>query len=127
MGEAYDARLELPGWDAPGYDDRGWLRAEMFPDTGAQLVATNGPSVRRIQELTPVAEPVDQGNIERTRYVFDLGQNMVGRARLRERGPRGATVTIRFAEVLKPDGGRRRRRGVGAALHLPRLPLCRIG
>ena len=24
MGEHYDARRELTGWDVPGYDDRGW-------------------------------------------------------------------------------------------------------
>ena len=104
MGEAYDARLELPGWDAPGYDDKRWHRVELFDDPGTQLVATNGPGVRRIEELAPVAEPVDQGNVERTRYVFDLGQNMVGRVRFRGSAPAGTTVTLRFAEVLNPSG-----------------------
>ena len=104
MGEAYDARLELPGWDAPGYDDRRWQRVELFAGPAAALVSTNGPDVRRIEELAPVAEPVDQGSIERTRYVFDLGQNMVGRVRLRGRAPAGTTVTLRFAEVLAPSG-----------------------
>ena len=57
MGEAYDARLELPGWDAPGFDDRRWLPVELFDDTGAALAATNGPTVRRIEALAPVADP----------------------------------------------------------------------
>jgi alpha-L-rhamnosidase len=104
MGESYDARLELPGWDAPGYDDKRWHRVELFGDPGTQLVATNGPGVRRIDELSPVADPVDQGNIERTRYVVDLGQNMVGRVRFRGSAPAGTTVTLRFAEVLTPSG-----------------------
>ena len=26
MGEAYDARLEMPGWDAPGFDNARWMR-----------------------------------------------------------------------------------------------------
>ena len=34
MGEAYDARLELPGWDAPGFDDKRWLGVELFDDPG---------------------------------------------------------------------------------------------
>ena len=58
MGEAYDARLEMPGWDAPGFDDKRWLRVELFDDPGTALVATNGPTVRRIEELAPIADPV---------------------------------------------------------------------
>ena len=26
MGKSYDARLEMPGWDSPGFDDNGWRR-----------------------------------------------------------------------------------------------------
>ncbi len=37
MGEAYDARLEMPGWDKPGFDDKRWLRVELFDDPGAAL------------------------------------------------------------------------------------------
>ena len=37
-------------------------------------------------------------------FIFDLGQNMVGWCRLKVSGPRGTTVTLRHAEVLKPDG-----------------------
>lgn len=27
MGEQYDANLEIPGWNLPGFDDRGWKNA----------------------------------------------------------------------------------------------------
>ena len=37
-------------------------------------------------------------------YVFDLGQNMVGWARLHVTGRAGTKVQIRFGEVLKPNG-----------------------
>ena len=37
-------------------------------------------------------------------YVFNLGQNFSGWARLKVRGLRGTTVTMRFAEMLNPDG-----------------------
>ncbi len=37
-------------------------------------------------------------------FVFDLGQNFAGVARLKVRGPAGAKVVLRFAEVLNPDG-----------------------
>ena len=36
--------------------------------------------------------------------IFDFGQNLVGWARLRVRGPAGATVTLRHGEVLDQGG-----------------------
>lgn len=104
MGEAYDARLEMPGWDQPGFDERSWLPVECFEDAGAALVATNGPTVRRIQELTPVADPVGAANVNKQRYLFDLGQNMVGRVRFQGSAPAGTSVTLKFAEVLDAEG-----------------------
>ncbi len=38
------------------------------------------------------------------RWIFDMGQNMVGWVRLVVRGERGTTITIRYAEALNPDG-----------------------
>jgi alpha-L-rhamnosidase len=37
-------------------------------------------------------------------YIFDLGQNMVGRVRLKVSGPSGTTITLRHAEVLDEKG-----------------------
>ena len=31
-GETYDARLEKPGWDAPGFADKGWKKAVEIAD-----------------------------------------------------------------------------------------------
>ncbi|MBL8761536.1 MAG: family 78 glycoside hydrolase catalytic domain [Phycisphaerae bacterium] len=38
------------------------------------------------------------------RFVFDLGQNMVGWTRLNVSGKAGQTLTVRHAEFLNPDG-----------------------
>ena len=104
MGENYDARLELPGWNNPAYDDSAWRPAFTFPDTGAKLVAMRGPAVRKTQELAPIAEPKASGDWAGATHLFDLGQNMVGRVRLKVSGPKGTTVRMRFAEVLNPNG-----------------------
>ena len=104
MGEAYDARLEMPGWDAPGFDDQHWLGVELFDDPGITLAATNGPPMRRIDLLTAVGDPDDRSSVSTRCYIFDLGQNMVGRVRFKGHAPAGTTVTFRFAEVLNPDG-----------------------
>lgn len=100
MGESYDARQEMPGWDAASFDDSAWCAVTKFADPGILLSGQRGPTVRRIQELAPIADPVYLSH----GYVFDLGQNMVGRVRLKISGAAGTTVKLRFAEILNADG-----------------------
>lgn len=104
MGEAYDARRERADWNLPGPEGADALPVVTFQHPALRLVAQNGPAVRRIQELRPVKEPSARGGMGRKRYVFDLGQNMVGWVRFRGASPAGTTMTLRFAEVLNPDG-----------------------
>ncbi|WP_419993296.1 alpha-L-rhamnosidase [Streptomyces boninensis] len=100
MGEDYDARRETPGWTGPGFDDSGWQPAEQLDGVKAKPVAQVDGPVRVVQELKPkkITEPSPG------KFVFDLGQNMVGSVRLRVRGKKGTAVTLRHAEVLNPDG-----------------------
>jgi alpha-L-rhamnosidase len=104
QGEEYDARLEMPGWDSPGFDDARWYAVQVFADPGVKLVAQNGPAVRGIEELKPISPPTDKSSFVARNYIFDLGQNMVGRVRFKGSAPAGTTITLRFAEVLNPDG-----------------------
>jgi len=104
MGEAYDARLELTGWADVGCDESGWRAVAVFDSPGARLTATNGPTVQRIQEISPIADPVVKRGFTGSTAVFDMGQNMVGRVRFRGSAPAGTTIALRFAEVLNPDG-----------------------
>jgi alpha-L-rhamnosidase len=99
-GETYDARLERPGWSAPGYADTDWAPVLVVRPRERSLVAPAGPPVRRIEEVRPVKvlkTPAGE-------TVFDMGQNMVGHVRLKVRGPAGTTVTLRHAEVLDKAG-----------------------
>ncbi|HET6383771.1 MAG TPA: glycoside hydrolase family 78 protein [Armatimonadota bacterium] len=99
MGETYDARKELTGWDRPGFDDHGW-NPVVAQTPEIELDAPRGPPVRveRLMPARSITEPKPGA------YVFDIGQNMVGWARLKVKGPRGEKVTLRFAEMLNPDG-----------------------
>ncbi|MBN2086034.1 MAG: family 78 glycoside hydrolase catalytic domain [Anaerolineales bacterium] len=103
MGESYDARRELTDWSNPGYQDDSWWPVVTFSDRDAALVAANGPAVKRQEALRPAAireiPPKVKG-----RWIFDMGQNMVGWVRLAVRGEKGTTVSIRYAETLDPDG-----------------------
>jgi alpha-L-rhamnosidase len=99
MGETYDARLEMRGWNQPGFDDSTWQQVRV-EEPGAHLVAAGDAPVRRTMDLEPrgLAEPCSG------HFVFDLGQNMVGWVRLVVRGRAGTEVALRFAEMLNPDG-----------------------
>lgn len=103
-GEDYDARLEMPGWSAPGFSEENWQPVvEVFPEPRPELSPDPGVPVRRIEEMIPeILSERSQGQ-NRLR-IFDLRQNFTGRMRIRARGPRGAVVRFRFAEMLNPDG-----------------------
>jgi alpha-L-rhamnosidase len=105
MGETVDARQDLGAWTEPGYEASGWLPVDVPEDPGVALDAMSGPPVRAVSELRPVGPPVRRGALlESPRWIFDLGQNMVGRVRLRLHGPRGATARLRHAEMLDEKG-----------------------
>ncbi|HEY5911288.1 MAG TPA: family 78 glycoside hydrolase catalytic domain, partial [Verrucomicrobiae bacterium] len=120
-GETYDARMEMPGWSEVGFDDSQWQPAQLVGGgngTPTQMrvgsdIAQLGPMflcanmVAQMIEpirVTQTIKPVAVTSPKPGAYIFDLGQNMVGWCRLRVAGPRGATVSLRHAETLKPDG-----------------------
>jgi alpha-L-rhamnosidase len=103
MGESYDARRELGPWDRPGYDDSDWREVDIA-EIEANLVGMRGPGVKSTQELAPIADPKKVDRWPRPDYLFDLGQNMVGRVRLKVKGEAGKTVRLRFGEILDEKG-----------------------
>jgi alpha-L-rhamnosidase len=105
MGERYDARAELAGWSAPGFDARTWSPVDVTERVAAPLVAHPGPEVRVIAELAPVSIQERAPD----RWLFDFGQNMAGVARLAVAAPAGTALVLRFAEALEPDGSLMRR------------------
>jgi len=100
MGERYDARLETPGWDAAGFDDGAWSPVAVDPSEGRTIRFKPAEPIRAVEELATVEMTEPEPGV----YIFDLGQNMVGRARLTTRGKAGQTVTLRYGEMLNPDG-----------------------
>lgn len=99
-GETYDARRELPGWDAPDYDDRGWRAVELRTVKAGPLQSCLMPPIRVATTLRPRAVTERAPGV----FVFDLGQNIAGWVRLRAAGPRGTRIVLRHAENLHPDG-----------------------
>ena len=96
-GETYDARMERPGWSAPGYDDCDWVGVRQLDRDLSTLVAPAGPPVCRTELLAPVAITISPTG----HTIVDFGQNLVGRLRLTVCGEAGQTVILRHAEVLE--------------------------
>lgn len=99
-GETYDARLEKHDWDLPTYSDASWSPVRVMPGNGAELTAQDFQPIRIEKVLHPIAVLNTKPGV----YVFDMGQNMVGWARLHVRGPKGTRVQMRFGEVLDANG-----------------------
>ncbi|GGD86096.1 alpha-L-rhamnosidase [Paenibacillus nasutitermitis] len=100
MGEQYDARLEHEGWNEPDFDDSNWRSARQFGDYRGWITASASPPIQITEQL----EPALQTAMESGALIVDMGQNMVGWAQIRLQGQRDSTVTLRYAEVLNPDG-----------------------
>jgi alpha-L-rhamnosidase len=99
-GEHYDARLELGNWSEAGYDDGKWKLPEAEPLDQLHLVAQAMPPVRPMHRLIAKSRTQVRPGV----WIFDLGQNMVGNVRLKVTGQAGQTVTLRYGEMLNPDG-----------------------
>ena len=100
LGENYDARLEVKGWDAPGLDDRAWKPVTVREEATRPLESQVTQQVRRIGEIRPKSLTETKPGC----WTFDLGQNMVGFVRLKVSAPAGTKVTMRHGEMLNPDG-----------------------
>lgn len=106
-GEVYDARLERTGWDTSAYDfqkynhkNNGWITATYTESPGGRLVSQVMEPIKVVSEI----EPVKAVQINENVYVYDIGQNMAGWAKIEVTGERGTTISMKYAESLYEDG-----------------------
>jgi alpha-L-rhamnosidase len=99
-GETFDARREQPGWDTPSFHDEDWRTAELVHPAEPAIAAQAFPPVRAEQILDAKTVSTPKPGVA----IYDFGQNLAGIARVRVSGAAGQEVTLRFAEILNPDG-----------------------
>jgi len=99
-GEIYDARLEKPGWNLPGYEGSGSAAAVPISPPEGELSAQMMPKIKVINTLVPLNVSSPSPGV----HVFDMGQNFTGWAELRVRGSSGSRVELRFGETLYENG-----------------------
>ena len=131
---------------APGYDAAGWSQVDVLPlRHDVALDANASPPIRVVDRIAPTADPSRRsGDFGVRRLIYDFGQNIVGRVRIKVRAPRGTLIEIRHAERLDDSGelytanlrkaaatdlytcsGESGRRSVRTAFHVSRLSVRR--
>ncbi len=98
-GEYYDAREEKPGWTENSYDDKKWADAEIMAAPKGKLCAQAIAPIKIEETLkaTRILEP--RPGV----FVFDLGKNISGHAKLKVQGPTGQEVRLIYGEKLMED------------------------
>ena len=101
LGEVYDARKEVKGWDSPGFDDSGWERTVVVAAEFVPVMSTQRtPPIRVTKTLKPVQISEPKPGV----FVVDFGQNFSGVTRMKVKGPAGTRVRLRSGELLYKDG-----------------------
>jgi hypothetical protein len=101
-GEDYDARLQQPGWDQPGFDASKWAPVRLTDGPGGALrgISCSAPAIRAFEIL----KPVKQAQIRPGITVYDLGQNASQMPKIAVHGQPGSTVLLRPSELLRANG-----------------------
>ncbi len=78
QGEHYDARLEQPGWSAPGFDDSKWENAVLRKKPEGIMQAHMAPTDKVMERIKPVAVIKNSDG----KYYVDFGQEISGWLRI---------------------------------------------
>lgn len=124
VGEFYDARREIPGWNLPGFDDSAWTNAipaeaprgecricEAEPIVVTKEIAPVSIARGRMgpeliyRDMLPVVEPEPGVESETEGWLYDFGVNTAGVPRLKITGKPGQKIVIQFAEKLLENAG----------------------
>jgi alpha-L-rhamnosidase len=98
-GEIYDARLEVPCWCTPAFEDEQWQAVRVTAHPKNNLVASLSQPVRKKETFRPVVLTTPNGET-----VLDFGQNLAGVVHMQVQGARGTMVTLQHGEALDKDG-----------------------
>jgi len=100
LGEVYDARREVDGWDRPGFNDASWRPATRATETVGLLQTQPLPPIRGQESFPAVRVTRPQPGV----FIYDLGRNFTGWASIRLRSAPGTKLVLRYGELLNADG-----------------------
>ena len=100
LGELYDARKEQTGWNNVNYDDTEWVPVAISEDPIGPLNSQSLEPIKITKTINPIAITEPKPGV----YIVDMGQNFAGWITLKVNGDVGTKVTMRYGELLYPDG-----------------------
>jgi alpha-L-rhamnosidase len=101
LGEERDARLQIPGWDKPGFDDSAWIAVRVSEAPLEPLKPIlDMPPVRATETIRPVAVTTPAKGV----FIVDFGTNFTGIPEIDREVPAGDRIVLRYGEILNPDG-----------------------
>ncbi|MFE6077470.1 family 78 glycoside hydrolase catalytic domain [Paenibacillus sp. NPDC057886] len=98
-GDLYDARIDIEGWNQPGYDDSAWEQVQAVHNRLSGLIATRSVPVRQKETFPPTVLHTPNGEI-----VLDFGQNIAGWVNMSVQGEAGTEVVLIHGETLDKEG-----------------------
>lgn len=102
-GESVDARQRIGDWSSPGCADDGWDPAQVHDLPDLTVCASMHPPIRAQGVLEPVADAERRDDpVRPPRWIFDFGQNLLGRVLVSVKAAAGSGVRVRYAESLGP-------------------------
>ena len=100
LGEVYDARLELTGWNKAGFNDSAWRSPKVAAEQIGKLQAQPQPPIR-VRDTFPAVRVTEPST---GTFIYDLGQNFSGWAGFRFQAAAGTKIVMRYGELLNKDG-----------------------
>ena len=118
LGEKYDARKEIPGWNKTGLNTGNWRSVKTSAEPGGKLCSEQVPPIVAGDTILPISiKKLGDGKL-----IVDFGRNFSGIIRLEAKGPAGTLINLRYGELLYRNGalnvmtstaGQIKRKGVG--------------
>ncbi|MBQ8836367.1 MAG: family 78 glycoside hydrolase catalytic domain [Clostridia bacterium] len=99
MGEHYDARREVDGWNTADFNDSAWKNAVSVAAPAGDLIFENMEPLRRIETFKP--EVFNKGN---GTYVIKNPVMTTGWAKINFSAPSGTEIKITYGEKLDDMG-----------------------
>ena len=96
MGEYYDARLEIEGWNLAGFDDSTWDSAMEAETPRGELKLCAAEPIKIMYEIKPVSVKKQKNG-----YLYDFGINSAGLCRLKINAAKGQKITMWHCELLE--------------------------
>jgi alpha-L-rhamnosidase len=100
LGETYDARREIPGWDRPGFDDSAWLPVRVVDGPRGVLRAQTHEPIQVVDVRPPGTRTEPVPGV----LVYDIGQNLTGWAEIRVEAPAGTAIEVFYSEKIDSEG-----------------------